>query len=445
LSRFGVPCRIIDRAPVPATHSGAVAVQARTLELLEAARVTERLLMFAHPLRHVEIRAAGRPIAGVDFGEMPTPYPFVAAVGQETVERTMVVCLHEQGLLVERGLTVIAATQDAEGVDVELAGGDGIERIRCRYLAACDGAHSTIRHLLDIPFTGRAQPERFALADVRLETELPRDRLSLYVAPDGEAIALVPLGEGWRAIVETRGPRAAVLSAGGLQRALDAHDIPAAVTALDWAASYTVQQRKVDRYIVGRTFFLGDAAHVHTPLGGQGMNAGISDAVNLAWKLALVVNDGVDPKILATYHDEREKVARALLLATDYGNRLAFNTNTAVRALRNAVAPLATRLRMVRDRLGENLAGLRVAYPRSPLSVNDASALPGIRAGMRVRGHRPAGYRPQPLLVADGGAPTTIVIRPDGYAGYVADGTHAGGASTYLRNVIGLLEVGRTG
>lgn len=447
LSRFGVPCRIIDRAREPAPHSRALAVHARTLELLEACRVTERILPFAQAIRHAELRAGDRPIVSVDFNGMATPYAFVASVGQETVERTMIVCLHEQGIGVERGLTLTGVQQHADGVEVEIAGDAGIETVRCRFLAACDGAHSTIRHLLDLPFSGHSVPERFALADVRLDTQLPRDRLTVVLDPDGGAFGLVPLADCWRVIVVSPAELPEQLAAADVQQLLDAHHLPARLAAVEWASTYRVHQRKVTRYLDGRTFFLGDAAHVHSPIGGQGMNAGIGDAVNLAWKLALVVNDDVDSRLLATYHDEREAVGRALLAATDYGTLVAFNANSAVRALRNAVAPLATRLPLLHDRLRETVAGLRIAYPDSPLSVNDVPARRGLRAGMRVRGHRPGGYRPQPVVVPQGerGTPTTIVVRPDGYAGYVADGNHAGGANTYLQNVIGLTYVGRRG
>jgi 2-polyprenyl-6-methoxyphenol hydroxylase-like FAD-dependent oxidoreductase len=447
LSRFGVPFRIIDRALEPTTHSRALAVQARTLELLEACRITERVLMFAQQIRHVDVRAGERTIVAVDLDGMPTAYSYIAMVGQDTMERTMIVCLHEQGVAVERGLTLNALQQHDDGVEVELAGEGGIERVRCRYLAACDGAHSTIRHLLDVPFSGHALPERFALADVCLETPLPRDRLTVMLGADGGAFVLIPLPDVWRTIVESPTELPAQLGAADVQQLLDANHLPARVQTVEWTSTYHVQQRKVAHYIAGRTFFLGDAAHIHSPIGGQGMNAGIADAVNLAWKLALVVSDGVDPRILRTYHDERETVGRALLAATDYGNRVALNANTAVRALRNAVAPLATRLPLVRDRLRENVAGLRVAYPYSPLSVNDVPTRRGLRAGMRVRGHRPGGYRPQPVVIPEGGqgTMTTIVMRPDGYAGYVADGAHAGGANTYLQNVIGLAYAGRRG
>ena len=216
--------------------------------------------------------------------------------------------------------------------------------------------------------------------------------------------------------------------------------MPARLRDVSWMANYHVHQRRVAHMRSGNAFLLGDAAHIHSPLGGQGMNSGIGDAVNLAWKLALVIRDGVAPALLDTYGEEREAVAAALLAATDYGNRLAFNANTMVRALRNAMLPVASHLPLVRDRLRENVAQLRIAYPHSRLSVNGSPARRGLRAGMRVRGARPAGHRPQTIVMHphDQQAAITLVLRPDGYAGYVSDGAHAHGAVTYLRNVIGL-------
>lgn len=442
LSRFGVPFRIVDRATEPAAGSRALTLQARTLELLEACRITEQLLPFANIVRFVQVRTGDHTLIEVAFDGMPTAYSFVAVVPQDATERTMIVRLLEQGTEVERGVTLTALVAADDGVDVQLTHADGRhERLRCRYLAACDGADSTIRRALDVPLAGHTPAEQFTLADVQLDTALRNDTVTVALTTDGGMVALIPMAGGWRVTIESPAALGDDIHAAELQRVLDAHRLPGRVLDVQWTAGYRMGQRKVERYVVGRTFLLGDAAQVNTPIGGQGLNAGIGDAVNLGWKLALVVNDGVDERLLATYHDERETVGRALLAATDYGNRLAFNANTAVRALRNAVSPLATRLPLVRDRLRENVAGLRIAYPRSPLSINGSPAHHGIRAGMRVRGHRPAVHHPQTVVVPQGEheAPMTVVVRPDGYAGYVAHGAHTGGAQTYLRNVLGIL------
>jgi 2-polyprenyl-6-methoxyphenol hydroxylase-like FAD-dependent oxidoreductase len=440
LARFKVPFRIIDKAPSGAAHSQAVGVQARTLELLEAARVTDPLLMRAQRVAKVHIAAGSHHLIDADFSELPTPYPFLAFVGQNETERIMAEELAAIGITLERGVALTGLAQDADGVDAELAGPAGVERLRARFVAGCDGAHSAVRHFLDLPFTGYALPEAFALADARLKTELPTDAARVYLAPDGGVVALFPLRDGWRIIVESRAALPDPPGPAAFAAALEAQGVPARLCEMSWMANYHVHQRRVASMRKGNAFLLGDAAHIHSPLGGQGMNSGIGDAVNLAWKLALVVRDGVAPALLDTYGEEREAVAAALLAATDYGNRLAFNANTMVRALRNAALPVASHLPLVRDRLRENVAQLRIAYPQSRLSVNGSPARRGLRAGMRVRGARPAGHRPQTIVMHphDQHAAMTLVLRPDGYAGYVSDGAHAHGAVTYVRNVIGL-------
>ena len=440
LARFGVPFRIIDRAPHGAEHSQALGVQARTLELLEPAHITDRLLAVAQRVTHVQIAAGTHPLIDTDFSALPTSYPFLAMIPQRETERVMREALEALGITIERGITLSAMAQDPDGIDVELTGASGTERVRVRFLAGCDGAHSAVRHHLDLPFTGFALPERFALADVHLDTALTPDTLRVHLAADGGAVALFPMRGRWRIIVESPNALPDPPAVAAFQTALDAQAFPARILEAIWMANYHIHQRRVERLRAGNAFLLGDAAQIHSPIGGQGMNSGIGDAVNLAWKLALVIRDGAPPLLLDTYSEEREAVGRALLAATDYGNRLAFNANTMVRALRNAVLPVASHLPLVRDRLRENIAQLRIGYPHSRLSVNGSPARRGLRAGMRVRGARPAGYRPQTIVMHphDQQAAITLVLRPDGYAGYVSDGAHAHGAITYVRNVIGI-------
>lgn len=444
LARFGVPFRIVEQALAGAQFSQALAVQARTLELLEAAHLTDPLLGCAQIVEHVRLRAGSHELFAVDFAGMPTAYSYLAMIPQNDTERLMRDALEKLGVTIERGVTLTSLERADGGVDVELTGPGGAARVHTGYLAACDGAHSTIRRLLGLAFEGHSLSERFALADVVLDTALPADSLHISLAGDGGAVALIPMRARWRMIVESPGDLPDPPDAARFQAALDAVDIPARIRSTGWMANYHVHQRRVERIREGNVFLLGDAAHIHSPIGGQGMNSGIADAVNLGWKLALVVRDGVDAALLDTFAEEREAVGRALLAATDFGNRMAFNANTMVRALRNAVLPVAAHLTLVRDRLRETVAQLRVAYPRSRLSVNGSPSRRGLKAGMRVRGARPTGYRPQTIVVhpGDGDAAITVVLRPDGYAGYVSDGAHAGGAATYLRNVIGLRSAG---
>ncbi len=442
LARFGVPFRIVDRSSEATQHSGAIGVQARTLELLEPACVTDTLLAAGQRVTHAEISSNEHVLFNVSFDGMPTAYSWLTLIPQNETERIFGARLSELGVEIERNVTLGGTRATPDGVEVTLTHASGMsERVRARYLAACDGAHSTIRHDLAIGFAGHALTEHFSLADVRLETALSTDTVRVALGRDGGLIVLFPLPGRWRVILESRrDDLPGAVSLADVQAALDHEHVPARVTEMLWVSIFHINQRRLEAMQAGPIFFLGDAAHIHSPIGGQGMNTGIGDAVNLAWKLALVIRDGVPEPLLDTFGIEREAVARALLAATDYGNRIVLSANTMVRALRNAVVPVASHIELVRSRLRENVAQLRIAYPTSPLSVNGSPARRGLRAGMRVRGARPSGYRPQTMMLHpnDSTAAMTIVVRPDGYAGYVSDGAHARGARTYLHNVIGL-------
>jgi 2-polyprenyl-6-methoxyphenol hydroxylase-like FAD-dependent oxidoreductase len=440
LARFGVAFRIIDKASHSAEHSPALGVQARTLELLEAADITDRLLAVTQRVTNVQVAAGSRPLIDVGFRELPSAYPFLAVIAQSDTERIMCGALETQGITVERGVTLTALAPYAGGVDVDLAGPGGTERVRARFVAGCDGAHSTVRRELDLPVTEYTPPERFALADVHLETTLAPETVRLQLTAGGGAVALYPMRDLWRIIVESAQALPDPPEVADFQAALDAQGVPARIIDAVWMANEVSHQRRVDRLRSGNAFLLGDAAHVYSPIDGQGLNSGIGDAINLAWKLALVVRDDAPDTLLDTYGEEREAVARVRLAAIEYGRRVAFNANTMVRVLRDAVVPVAAHVPLVRERLRENIAQLRIGYPHSRLSVNGSPARRGLRAGMRVRGARPAGYRPQTIVMqAREGTPAiTLVLRPDGYAGYVSDGTHVQGAVTYMRNVIGL-------
>jgi 2-polyprenyl-6-methoxyphenol hydroxylase-like FAD-dependent oxidoreductase len=299
-----------------------------------------------------------------------------------------------------------------------------------------------VRKLRNLTFTGHALPESFMLADLVLDTTLDPHRISIHLRDDGSVLAFIPIdGTNWRLICESPHEIPAEPTLEDFQAAIDVFGLSTKTQAIrtTWTSKYSISQRKISHYRDDRAFFLGDAAHIHSPIGGQGMNAGIQDAVNLAWKLALVLLDGAHPKLLDTYAQEREPVARGLLRMTDFGNRMMLTPNRFVRTLRDGIAPLATRLPGVHRRLCEAIADLRVAYPTSPLSVHGRTHHNGTIAGARLRGSRPATYHPQVLIDdEDPDHATTIVVRPDGYAGYVIDGVQHTGAELYLRNVIGL-------
>jgi 2-polyprenyl-6-methoxyphenol hydroxylase-like FAD-dependent oxidoreductase len=441
-ARFGVPFRLIDRAPAPANYSQALVIQARTLELLEPSGATEELSRSVHRVDGLRLHDGSQSVVDIEFAGMPTAYDYVAVVPQQTTEAILYKRLVAMGGALERRVRLTDLAFDADGVTATLETPSGTEQGRFSYVAACDGAHSTVRKLRDLTFTGHALRESFMLADLVLDTNLDPHRISIHLRDDGSVLAFIPIdGTNWRMICESPHEIPPDPQLADFQAAIEVFGLAQKTHAIrtTWTAKYSISQRKISHYRDERAFFLGDAAHIHSPIGGQGMNAGIQDAINLAWKLALVLRDGANPKLLDTYAKEREPVARGLLRLTDFGNRVLLTPNPVVRTLRDRLAPLATRLPQVRNRMREAIADLRIAYPTSPLSVHGRTHHNGTIAGARLRGWRPATYHPQVLIVdEDADHATTIVVRPDGYAGYVIDGVQQTGAELYLRNVIGL-------
>jgi len=441
-ARFGVPFRLIDRAAGPAQYSQALVIQARTLELLEPSGATERLLRHVHRVDAVCVYDGAHQVVEIDLAGMPTAYDYVAVIPQTTTEKILLDRLNAMGGRLERGVTLTDLSFDDGGVTATLESDGRAAQQRFSYVAACDGAHSTVRKLRNLSFSGHTLRESFMLADLVLDTTLDPHRIAIHLRDDGSVLVFIPIdGTNWRMICESPHEIPADPQLADFQAAIDVFGVGDTTHAIrtTWTARYSISQRAVSHYRDDRAFFLGDAAHIHSPIGGQGMNAGIQDAINLGWKLALVLLDGAHPKLLDTYAQEREPVAHRFVRITDLGNRLLLTPNRVVRTLRDGLAPLATRLPALRKRLRESIADLRVAYPTSPLSVHGRSHHNGTIAGARLRGSRPATYHPQVLIDdADEDHATTIVVRPDGYAGYVIDGIQDTGAELYLRNVIGL-------
>ena len=309
-----------------------------------------------------------------------------------------------------------------------------------RFIAGCDGAHNTVRRPARHRVHRARAAGRFAIADVHLDTSLPTDTMRVALINDGDAVALFPMRDQWRILLESHRPLPDPPDRDTFKRARRAAHVPARIADVYWSANYDVHQRRVAHMRLGNAFLLGDAAHIHSPIGGQGMNSGIGDAISLGWKLALVISDDVPQTLLDTFAEERDAVGRALLAATDYGNRLAFNANTMVRALhQRRAAGGDTRATRARPAARERRAITHRLSAQQLVDQRDARAARSACRHARA-GARPVGYRPQTIVMhpLDQQCAVTLVLRPDGYAGYVSDGAHAHGAVTYLRNVIGV-------
>ena len=403
LARHGLAPRIIDRAPEPATTSRALVVQPRTLEILDdigvvdqaiAAGTSASSLTITFPDKAVELDFAGQLTGPQNY----TAYPEPRTLSQHDTERILAEQLATHGVKVERGRALTDLTQDGQTVTVTLRAEDGsVETLRCRWVIGCDGAHSAVRKASGIPFSGSTYRDEFIMADAELDWKLPHGGLYGFPSPAGIFAAFSMPGENRYRIFGNfppgpEGPTAEYSEPTHeeFQAMVDERvPFPATVVKEYWVTRYRVHSRTVPRYREGRVFLVGDAAHVHSPAGAQGMNTGIQDAYNLGWKLALVERGLADASLLDSYEAERHPVGVALLKTTDRLFSVFGGQNPVARLARGRVAPvLASRLltrSWVRRRFIGLLAQLRIHYPDSPISAEDGSGwrnapAPGDRA-----------------------------------------------------------------
>lgn len=388
LARHGVRPRIIDRAPERSQNSKALAIFPRSLEMLEAMGVVDRFLAEGQRLHGLSLHHRAEQIAQIDLTTVASPFPFVLSLAQSETERFLAEELSGRGIEIERGVELAGLTQTSDLVRAVLRHPDAQEEIvETPWLIGCDGAHSTTRHLLAMDFAGSQYKESFILADVQIETELPRDRFHLFLGNEG-LLGVIPFAQKrWRIVAniapESREQTLPELTLEDVQALLDQR-VGLNYRASDpvWLSRFHISHRKVREFRQLRVFLAGDAAHIHSPAGGQGMNTGMQDAFNLAWKLALVVRGFCAPPLLASYHEERAPVAAQVLNLTDRITRMATMRNSVAQSVRDFLLPVVSGIDFVSERVADRLSELAVNYRRSALVENHGVAQ--LRAGDRA-------------------------------------------------------------
>jgi len=406
LAHRGVAVRIVDTLDAPSPYSRALVVHARSLELFQNLGLETEFLAAGYRAIAVSGYVEGRHVADFglgDIGAVATPFPFILFISQAETERILEQALVRRGVRVERSTTLAGFAQDDNGVTATLQRGDGSqETLRCAYLAGCDGAHSAVRHGLGLSFEGAAYEQDFALADVRLDWALPRDRLMIFFGRPG-LLAVFPMPQGIHRLIMMvpkgfSDSRQALTLAETATLAQRLSKTELRLSEPVWLSRFHLHHRGVDRYGIGRAFVAGDAAHIHSPAGGQGMNTGIQDAANLAWKLALVIKRQATPRLLESYSTERWPIGQVLLKRTDRLFEIAATGNRWVVALRNLIIPrlmpLMGQHSPLRQRLFRFVSQLGVHYRKSPVVLELGEWRAGPRAGERApdaslyRGHR---------------------------------------------------------
>ncbi|GLW26834.1 FAD-binding protein [Microbispora triticiradicis] len=355
LAQHGRQVMIVDALGEGANTSRAAVVHPRTLEVLEPYGVADRLAAHGVHTPVFAIRDRDKMLVPVPFGGLPTAYPYALMISQADTEAHLLARLHELGGKVIRPARVSTVEQDADGVTATLDDG---RRIRAAYLIGADGLNSTVRQSAGIGFTGGTYAESFVLADVRLSGGVPQNEVILYFSPAG-LVVVAPLPGGLHRIVATVDEAPKEPGIPFVQHLLDTRGPeaePARVRELIWSSRFRVHHRVADTYRRGRLLLAGDAAHVHSPAGGQGMNLGVDDAVHLGETLARVLK-GEPDSLLDSYAATRRPQAEQVIALAGRLTRLATAADGR-RVLRNLVLALAGRVPAVRTRLAWQLSGL---------------------------------------------------------------------------------------
>jgi 2-polyprenyl-6-methoxyphenol hydroxylase-like FAD-dependent oxidoreductase len=355
LLAHGVHAEVVDKQPAGANTSRAAAVNARTLEVLKDLDVSRRLVKTGLIAPRFTMREGSKLLITVDFTNLPTEYPYTLMISQADTERVLEERLNELGAEVSRPKSLSRLIQDATGVTATFDDG---ETIRARYVVGADGMHSTVREQAGIGFTGGEFAESFALADVRVTGEAPRDEVILFYGQDFLNV-LAPLPDDIFRIVAPAADAPEKPSAEFVQRLLDTRGFGpgrTVVTELLWGSRFRIHHRVADSYRAGRLLLAGDAAHVHSPAGGQGMNLGITDAVALAKALAEVLNHGQADTLDAYSASQRQKAQQVLTLT---GRLTKVSTMPRpLRPIRNSAMRLAAHVPAARRQLAWRLSGL---------------------------------------------------------------------------------------
>jgi 2-polyprenyl-6-methoxyphenol hydroxylase-like FAD-dependent oxidoreductase len=388
LTRLGVPVRIIDKTASSGMTSRAVAVQARTLELYQQVGLADIVVEHGRRATAVNLWVAGKKAARAVFGNMGTglsPFPYALIFPQDEHERLLIDRLAALGVEVERQTELLGFQEESGNVLSHLRRSDGAsEAFKCKYIAGCDGAHSAVRETLRIGFAGGTYAHLFYVADVEAKGVVMNGEIHVGLDKT-DFLAMFPLkGDGRARLVgtvrdDTVNEQDGVSWNNVGQRVINWMRID--VERINWFSTYRVHHRVADHFHKGRAFLLGDAAHIHSPVGGQGMNTGIGDAVNLAWKLAAVLRGRAHASLLDSYEPERIQFARRLVATTDRAFTGVTSSGAIARVVRLNIVPLVLPLLFkyapLRRLMFRTVSQTSINYRESSLSQGRAGKVHG--------------------------------------------------------------------
>jgi 2-polyprenyl-6-methoxyphenol hydroxylase-like FAD-dependent oxidoreductase len=409
-THHGLRCRLIDKAPAPSDKSKALAVWTRSMELLDGLGLAETFVRTGLKINAASMYAHGKRVVHLALTGDESPFGFPLMIPQNETERLLAEHLGRHGVMVERRVELLGFNDTGDAVRATLRHPDGHEEtLVVPFLVGCDGAHSTVRHGLGMEFTGHAEPSDWMLADVHVEGDLARDEVSAFWN-DAGVLVVFPIDNRRTRLIADRGPAAAgapesEITLEEAQAMLDARG-PGGLVLSDpiWLTNFRINERKVADYRRGRVMLAGDAAHVHSPAGGQGMNTGMQDAFNLAWKLALIQRgQGQIEPLLQSYSVERSGVGEQVLRNAERATTLATLHSPIARWLRDHIAPIVGSFGFVQERVRDEWWEFSINYRHGPLSFDQWPPHGGgLEAGDRLCD--------SPLVAPDGAATTLFEV-----------------------------------
>jgi len=404
----GIRTRIIDQGDGVALQPRAISIHARSLEVLDTMGLAERFIDRGHVVRYLRFYSQARCLASLEFPRCGSRFGFVLDLPQDETERLLRTRIAELGGVVEQGTELTGLTEGPDAVTVTVRCPQNkhpgqTQTITAGYVVGCDGAHSVVRRELGLTFHGHPYPQDWLLADVLMDWDLREDAMHAFFRPDGLPVIFFPMrGHRWRLTLPFAGDRGdRHRQAPTLEEIQELTDQraprPVAVSDPTWLANFRCHRRSANAYRSGRVLLAGDAVHIHSPAGGQGLNAGITDAHNLGWKLALVAAGVAPDTLLDSYGTERRPVADQILTLTHALVHYGSMSHPVKRRVRDVVVPALGRSPVIQRRAARRISQVYVTYPPGPLARPDGfRGGPGV--GQRVPDVRITGARPATTL-----------------------------------------------
>ena len=457
-ARRGLRWRLIEERSSQSEHSKALAIFPRTLEIFDMAGVVGPFLEKANRVTSVAVANSERTLARMKFTPDDSPYSFVAMVPQDVTEQLLVEQLQGNGGTIEYETSFVSAVQAHDRVSVTLDQNGQQQNFIAAFVVGCDGAHSAVRHTLNLPFEGAAYSNLFLLADVETNESLPGNELQLCPSEFGP-VAIFPMSSTRRRVIATVSNEEGDAPSLDLVQKILAERAPSGIeaNALHWSTYFRIHHRHVAEMRVGRMFIAGDAAHIHSPFGGQGMNTGLQDVWNLVWKLDLFLRGRGNEALLNTYSSERIPIIKGVIETTHFLTKTLGTPNKFAQALRDVVIPMVSRLAPFQHAFVHRLSELGVAYRGSPIVEGPGKRYfdDSIRGGEGIRSRfllvlgkesqestmeaaeQLANSFSDTVDLRSGQGDGVTLVRPDGYIAYSAHSADGIGA---LRSVRSLLE-----